>query len=263
MSYLDKLRHMEGKGQLHNKKGLSYEKNEINEKSPALVCSCPAPIGPAGCGPKYPVCSSCGHRWYCKDCGGCRQCKLPSRKVRTKDVDLPFPIGNGGLDPVQVEMAERHNTRLGVVDPVERRLNVLFWLMQHYLETGDTDMVAQVKTAYYSLRDANPDVVRLVRIGELSEETLLKRLRNGQVWLTQEHEKWLNDNPNAGSDTDFQKALDGWVAMEIQLRERHGYLGCIHVEGQQCPAESVVNCSTCAEASSNKETIRGANANKI
>jgi hypothetical protein len=31
MSYLDKLRHMEGRGQPQNEKGLGYEKNEINE----------------------------------------------------------------------------------------------------------------------------------------------------------------------------------------------------------------------------------------
>src|SRR5919106_6646262 len=94
------------------------------------------------------------------------------------EIDLPFPLGNGGLDSKQVEMAERHNTRLGVVGPVERRLNVLFWLVQFYQESGDTEMASEVKAAYHSLRDASPDVVTLVRIGELSEEVLLDRLRN-------------------------------------------------------------------------------------
>jgi hypothetical protein len=158
---------------------------------------------------------------------------------------LPFPIGNGGLDPVQVDMAEHYNTRLGVVDPVERRLNILFWLMQHYQGIGESKLADEVKAAYHSLRNANPDVVRLVRIGELSAETLLKRLRSGQRWLTAELEKWAADNPDAASDTDFQKALDGWVAMEMQLRERHGYRGCIHGEGQRCPEDAVVNCNAC------------------
>jgi hypothetical protein len=234
----------------------------LSEKISA-ACTCPTPSGPAGCGPKYPVCFACGYTWYCKDCGGCRQCAAPGRKVCQPDeLDLPFPLGNGGLDPVQVEMAERHNTRLGVVDPLERRLNVLFWLMQHYQGIGDDEMAAEVKGAYYSLRNANPDVVRLVRVGELSEETLLKRLRNGQRWLTMELEKWATDNPDAVSDTDFQKALDGWVAMEIQLREQHGYRGCVLGEGQRCPAESVVICDACAVASSNKETRHGTNANE-
>jgi hypothetical protein len=211
----------------------------------STACTCPKPVGPAGCGPDCPVCSACGYTWHCKACGGCRQCASPGRKVKPEEVDPPFPLGNGGLDSKQVEMADRHNTRLGVVDPVERRLNVLFWLMQHYREVGNSDMATQVKTAYKSLRDATPDVVALVRIGELSEETLLNRLRNGQHWLTQEHEKWLKNSPGAATDADFQKGLDGWIAMEIQLRERHSYQGCIHGEGQRCADDAAVSCDAC------------------
>jgi hypothetical protein len=163
------------------------------------------------------------------------------------EADLPFPLGNGGLDPVQVEMAERHSTRLGVVDLVDRKLNVLFWLLQYYQDAGDTDMAAEVNAAYLSLRDADPDVVRLTRIGELDQDTLIKRLRNGQVWLNQEHEKWATDSPDAGSDTGFQKALDGWVAMEVQLREQHAYWGCIHGPDGHCPDGDlvVVRCHAC------------------
>jgi hypothetical protein len=91
------------------------------------------------------------------------------------------------------------------------------------------------------------------------EETLLKYLLNGQRWLTAELEKWSTDKPDAASDNDFQKALDGWVAIEAQLREQHGYLGCIHGEEQQCPGAAIVNCTACAGTSSNKETRHGAN----
>jgi hypothetical protein len=173
------------------------EKGEIRVKSTvcADTCSCPPPIGPAGCGPNYPICSACGYTWYRKDCGGCRQCAAPGRKVRTEEVDLPFPIGNGGLDPVQ-------------------------------------------------------------------EETLLKRLRSSQRWLTAELENWAAGNPDAASDTDFQKALDGWVAMEMQLRERHGYMGCIHGTGEHCPPDSVMNCDACAGASFTQETRHAANTNE-
>jgi hypothetical protein len=136
-----------------------------------------------------------------------------------------------------------------VADPVERRLNVLFWLVQHYQGIGESKLAEEVKTAYNSLRNANPDVVRLVRVGELSEEILLERLRNGQRWLTVELEKWATDKPDAASDADFQKALDGWVAMEVQLREQHGYLGYIHGEGQRCPGNSVVSCEGCVSHS--------------
>jgi hypothetical protein len=229
-------------------------KPEIREHKGQLMnllsgspCICPVAAGPAGAGPDYPTCPSCNYMWRCKDCGGCRQCASPGRKINPQDVDLLFPIGNGGLDPVQVEMAERSNMRLGVVDPVERRLNVLFWLLQHYQEIVDTGMAAQVKEAYYSLRNANPDVARLVRIGELAEENLLKRLRNGQRWLTAELEQWVTDSPDAATDAAFQKALDGWVAMETQLRERHGYRGCIHSPDGHCPdgALDVVRCDAC------------------
>ena len=47
-------------------------------------CSCPQPIGAAGCGPKYPVCSVCGYTWRCKTCGGCRQCATPTPRGLTK-----------------------------------------------------------------------------------------------------------------------------------------------------------------------------------
>jgi hypothetical protein len=222
-------------------------KAEIMALLSRTACTCPSPNGAAGCGPGYPVCVACGYTWCCKTCGGCRQCAAPGRKVKTEAGDLPFPIGNGGLDPVQAEMAERHNTRLSVVDPAARRLNVLWWLYQHYQESGDSDLAAEVKTAYESLRDANPDVVRLVRIGELSEETLLLRLCNGQRWLTVELENWLNDAPDAANDSDFQKALDGWVAMEVQLREQHRYRGCIHGPDGHCPSGQldVVRCHAC------------------
>jgi hypothetical protein len=98
-----------------------------------------------------------------------------------------------------------------------------------------------------SLRDADPDVVRLTRMGEMDESILLRRLVNGQRWLTLEHEKWVIDSPDAANDEAFQKGLDGWVAIEAQLRQQHGFMRCIHGEGQHCPADSVVICNTCME----------------
>jgi hypothetical protein len=192
--------------------------------SGSTACTCPRTIGAAGCGRDYPACTICGYTWRCKTCGGCRQCAAPGRQVRqTDEADLPFPIGNGGLDPAQVEMAERHNTRLGVVDPVERRLNVLFWLMQHYRQIGDTGMAGEVKAAYCSLRDADPDVVRLTCMGEMDEITLLKRLVNGQKWLTAQHQAWLDSKPDAASDERFSVALATWSEMERSLRLVFGY----------------------------------------
>ncbi|HZA24387.1 MAG TPA: hypothetical protein VFA32_17605 [Dehalococcoidia bacterium] len=58
-------------------------KAEIMALLSRTACTCPKPVGPAGCGPDYPVCSACRYTWYCKDCGGCRQCASPGRKVKT------------------------------------------------------------------------------------------------------------------------------------------------------------------------------------
>jgi hypothetical protein len=63
--------------------------------------------------------------------------------------------------------------------------------------------------------------------------------------LNQEHEKWFADSPDVATDEAFQKALDGWVEMEAQLRQQHGYRGCIHGQGQHCPEDAVVSCDVC------------------
>jgi hypothetical protein len=70
------------------------------------------------------------------------------------------------------------------------------------------------------------------------------------------------DNPEVMIDGHFQQALDTWVQWENHLRVRHGYMECIHGEGQQCPADSVVSCDACAVTSSNKETSHAAKVNE-
>jgi hypothetical protein len=169
--------------------------------------------------------------------------------VRAEEADLPFPLGFGGLDGEEVARAERINLALGVTDPLDSKLSVVNWLYQHYRDLGDSEIANQLKEAYWSLREQNADVVSLARMGELDEATLLRRLINGQKWLAQEHEKWATDSPDADADGVFQKALDGWVAMEAHLRGEHGYRGCIHGEGRRCPDEDldVVRCDACSE----------------
>jgi hypothetical protein len=58
------------------------------------------------------------------------------------------------------------------------------------------------------------------------------------------------DNPEVTIDEDFQRALDTWVQWESHLRTHHGYMGCIHGEGQHCPHESIVNCDFCVTSHS-------------
>jgi hypothetical protein len=123
-------------------------------------------------------------------------------------IDLPFQLGNGGLDAGEVAKAERSNDRLGVVDPVDRRLNVLVWLRQYYMEAGDTGMAAEVKAAYYSLRDDATDMAMLVRIGDHDQEVILKRLRDGQQWLINQHRAWA-ENDSGADDNLFRKVPEG------------------------------------------------------
>ena len=130
---------------------LGVEITEFEEESPVAsdACTCPKPAGPAGVGREYSPCPMCGYTWRCKDCGGCRQCGLPSRKVKTEDMDLPFPIGFGGLDSAEVARAERINLALGVTDPLKSKLSVVNWLYQHYRDLGNDEITHQLKQAYW------------------------------------------------------------------------------------------------------------------
>jgi hypothetical protein len=159
------------------------------------ACTCPAPIGPAGCGPDYPKCSACGYTWCCKDCGGCRQCKSPGQRVKTEDSELPFPLGFGGLDAEQVAVAERINLALGVTDPLDSKLSVINWIYQHYRNLGNHEIAEQLKQAYWQLREPDPDLIALSKMGEADQETLLRRLRKGQEWLTDECKRRSNNVP--------------------------------------------------------------------
>ena len=56
---------------------------------------------------------------------------------RTKLIDLPFPIGYGGLPLAQVEMAEAVMDKWGVTDPILRKYNVLSWVRGYYQDVGE------------------------------------------------------------------------------------------------------------------------------
>jgi hypothetical protein len=212
-------------------------------KSPGVseACTCPTPNGPAGVGREYSPCPVCGYTWRCRDCGGCRQCGLPSRKVKTEAGDLPFPLGYGGLDSAEVARAERINLALGMTDPLDSKLSVINWLYQHYRDLGNHETADQLKQAYWQLREPDPGLVELVRIGELDEATLLSRLVNGQKWLG-EH---LHDIDGGAADKEYGKGLAAWGQMEAHLRQKHGYRDCIHGEGCRCPDDAAVSCDAC------------------
>ena len=56
---------------------------------------------------------------------------------RTELMDLPFPIGYGGLPLAQVEMAEAVMDKWGVTDPILRKYNVLSWVRGYYQDVRE------------------------------------------------------------------------------------------------------------------------------
>ena len=91
------------------------------------------------------------------------------RTPTTQLIDLPWPLGYGGLPADEVARAEIHNDRLDVHDPVERRLQVLQWMWQHFRDQGDQYMAQQMKDAYHELRHADPSIQALCGLCEYSE----------------------------------------------------------------------------------------------
>ena len=74
-----------------------------------------------------------------------------------------------GLPPDEVAMAEFQNDRLSVHDPVERRLNVLLWMWQHFRDLEDREMGREMRQAYHELRHADPSIQALCGLCEYSE----------------------------------------------------------------------------------------------
>ena len=91
---------------------------------------------------------------------------LSSLSRRTELVDLPFPIGYGGLPTEEVARAEANNDRLGIADPVERRLNVLSWMRCYYRELGNVEMDQEMRDSYHELRHADPAIQQLCGLCE-------------------------------------------------------------------------------------------------
>ena len=77
-----------------------------------------------------------------------------------------------------------------------------------------------------------------------SAKVLLRRLRAGQRWLTEQHRLWLADDPKAATDERFSWSLAAWDAME-QVFRCSGYTGCIWGPDGHCPDDAPVICDGC------------------
>ena len=93
----------------------------------------------------------------------------PARRF-TEIIDLPFPVGYGGLPAEEVEQAEANNDRLGITDPVERKLNVLSWMRCSYRDRGDTKMAQEMKEEYHLLSHTDPKIQDICGICEYQEQ---------------------------------------------------------------------------------------------
>ena len=79
-----------------------------------------------------------------------------------------------------------------------------------------------------------------------STSEMLRRLRVGQRWLTEQHRAYLAEDPAAASDEKFSIALAAWDQLERVFR-CSGYQGCIWGEGQRCPKDAPVICDQCVD----------------
>ena len=95
-----------------------------------------------------------------------------------------------------------------------------------------------------------PDLVEAVgahKQGIIAVSRLLERLRMGIGWLTETHLGLLEEREiYQGMEGRFVKALDGWDALDAELREGHGYQGCVMGPAGRCPDDSPVSCRGCA-----------------
>ena len=85
---------------------------------------------------------------------------------RKELIDLPWPVGYGGLPESEVARAESHNDRLEITDPVNRRLNVLVWLRGYFQDARDSEMSMEMRQAYHELRHADPEIQGICGICE-------------------------------------------------------------------------------------------------
>jgi len=84
----------------------------------------------------------------------------------SRPMDLPWPIGYGGLPMDEVTKAEMYNDRQGFTDPADRKLNVLSWMWCYYRDQDDLVMALQMKEEYHQLRHADPSIQEICGICE-------------------------------------------------------------------------------------------------
>jgi hypothetical protein len=86
----------------------------------------------------------------------------------------------------------------------------------------------------------------LSEVVPIEQIELMKRLRDGQVWLTEFNAKLeakglIDTNQNDR----LARGFDLWGSIERLLRFTYDYSGCIHGEDARCPRNAVCICDYC------------------
>ena len=74
---------------------------------------------------------------------------------------------------------------------------------------------------------------------------LLTRLRIGQSWLLDQHQRWQSDDNTAVDDAEFSRVWNGWWELDHRYRADYGFQGCIYKTDGTCP--DGFPCQGCAD----------------
>ena len=64
---------------------------------------------------------------------------------------------------------------------------------------------------------------------------LLTRLRVGQAWLLDQHNRWQSGDTAAVDDAEFSRVRNAWWELDHRLRTDYGFQGCIYNPDGTCP----------------------------
>ena len=91
-------------------------------------------------------------------------------------------------------------------------------------ELNEFDNAPRVDQSTGRLRDREPEI-----------RDLIKRLQAGHQWLLEQHRLWQTDDSTAASDSEFSRVWNGWWEFDDQLRDEHGFQGCVYGPAKKCP----------------------------
>ena len=97
----------------------------------------------------------------------------------------------------------------------------------------------------HALGEHKTEILARLTLLHQDTEALLDRLRNGQTWLLDQHRRWQSGDTTAVDDAEFSRVWNGWWALDQQLRDQHGFQGCVFAPDGSCPKG--FPCQACAD----------------